>query len=436
MDLLSYTFAPGGDAGGLVDIDVATGVITVANEALLAATTASSVGIIVRVANGLSFVDQPLTIHVNHAPALATLSNDTVRTAENGASVAQVIGLDFDGDTLHYAFVNNDGGTSALSADGTYAISANGVITVNDPTLLDGRPKPIIVRTMDPRGRFVDDSFIINDDTNHAPTGARLPDFTVPDNAPNGTRVGDVVGEDPDNDVLHYGFVGNDGNTSALSADGAFAISANGLITVNDATLLNEAAKDIIVRIMDPHGLSFDQPLTIIVTGHSDTPSLQAPASQLSGGSGEGVVNGTAGNDTLSGGGGSDTYVFGSGFGQTTIHNLAQDGLTVTRGEIDFGTGVSNQNLWFEQKGNDLQIDLMGTQGHITIAGWYGSDPSARVQSIQVADGSKLDSQMNQLVSAMAAYSAIHPGFDPTAPQTLMPTDSQLQTAIGAAWHH
>jgi hypothetical protein len=35
----------------------------------------------------------------------------------------------------------------------------------------------------------------------------------------------------------------------------------------------------------------------------------------------------------------------------------------------------------------------------------------------------------------MATYSANNPGFNP-ATATQMPTDSNLQSAIAAAWHH
>ena len=68
------------------------------------------------------------------------------------------------------------------------------------------------------------------------------------------------------------------------------------------------------------------------------------------------------------------------------------------------------------------------------ISGWYGSDTRAQVQSFKTADGYKLDSQLSQLVSAMAGYAANHAGFNP-ATATLMPTDTTLQTAVAASWH-
>jgi hypothetical protein len=109
--------------------------------------------------------------------------------------------------------------------------------------------------------------------------------------------------------------------------------------------------------------------------------------------------------------------------------------VTTARGEIDFGAGISSGNLWFEQKGNDLQIDLMGTQNHITLSGWYAGNARAQVQNITTADGFRLDTQVQQLVSVMATYAASNPGFDPTA-VSQVPNDANLQAVIGAAWHH
>jgi hypothetical protein len=56
------------------------------------------------------------------------------------------------------------------------------------------------------------------------------------------------------------------------------------------------------------------------------------------------------------------------------------------------------------------------------------------VQSFDTADGMKLDSQIAQLVSAMATYSANNSGFDPTQ-ASQAPNDPTLQNAITAAWH-
>jgi hemolysin type calcium-binding protein/hemolysin type calcium binding protein len=148
---------------------------------------------------------------------------------------------------------------------------------------------------------------------------------------------------------------------------------------------------------------------------------------------GNNVFEGGAGNDTLNGGGGYDTYKFGTDFGQTVINNLASDG-SAPKGEIDFGAGVAHDQLWLQRSGNDLQIDLLGTNQDLTVSGWYAGNARAQVQSIDAGDDLKLDSQLQQLVAAMATFSANNAGFDPTQ-VAQMPTDQTLQTAITAAWH-
>ncbi len=139
-------------------------------------------------------------------------------------------------------------------------------------------------------------------------------------------------------------------------------------------------------------------------------------------------------NDILTGSGGYDTYKVGAGMGHAVVNNLASDGVTTARGEVDFGAGITGQDLWFLRSGNDLQIDLLGTSDRVTVSGWYAGNARAQTQSFDTADGLKLDSQVSQLVQAMATYSSAHAGFDPTV-ATQMPADAGLQGVLATAWH-
>jgi len=125
--------------------------------------------------------------------------------------------------------------------------------------------------------------------------------------------------------------------------------------------------------------------------------------------------------------------VFGSSFGHDIIYNISPTA-TVASGKVTFGSGINDEKLWFEQVGNDLHVDLLGTSNTITIADWYGTNASAQVASFNTSDGLKLDGQVAQLVSAMASYSTSHSGFNPQTAST-MPTDSALQAVIAASWH-
>jgi hypothetical protein len=84
---------------------------------------------------------------------------------------------------------------------------------------------------------------------------------------------------------------------------------------------------------------------------------------------------------------------------------------------------------------NNLLIDVLGNQSTITVQDWSGTNPSAILAFIKGGDGFRIDTQIDQLVGAMAIYSANNPGFSPaTAAQ--MPTDPTLQNALQSAWHH
>jgi hypothetical protein len=162
----------------------------------------------------------------------------------------------------------------------------------------------------------------------------------------------------------------------------------------------------------------------LVGTGSGQTLTGNALANTLSGGA----------NETLVGAGGYDTYQVGIGMGHTTVNNAAADGVTTANGEVDFTAGVANTQLWLEQVGNDLQLDILGSSDHLTISGWYGGNARAQVQSIKTADGLTLDSQIGQLAAAMASYSAANPGFNP-AQAAQMPNDPALQSVVAAAWH-
>jgi hypothetical protein len=144
------------------------------------------------------------------------------------------------------------------------------------------------------------------------------------------------------------------------------------------------------------------------------------------------LVAGTGNDQTLYGGSGATTYQFGSSFGQDTVYNGYA---STTNGAINFtsASGITDENLWFQQSGNDLVIDLLGTTDQIDVSGWFSGNAGDQVQAIH-AGGLTLDTQVAQLVSAMASYGAANSGFNPQT-ATAMPTDSTLQGAITAAWH-
>jgi hypothetical protein len=137
------------------------------------------------------------------------------------------------------------------------------------------------------------------------------------------------------------------------------------------------------------------------------------------------------GGRTDNGGSGNNTYKASTATGQATIVANESAG---TSNELDFTGGITDNQLWFLQSGNDLRIDLVGTQTEVSIKNWF-SGGGNQLQEI-TAGGLKIDNQISQLVQAMATYSANNPGFDPTAATVQsLPNDGALQTSLAAAWH-
>jgi Ca2+-binding RTX toxin-like protein len=148
----------------------------------------------------------------------------------------------------------------------------------------------------------------------------------------------------------------------------------------------------------------------------------------LTGNAGDDTLNGAAGADSLLGGTGNDTYVFGRGYGADSITEN-----DATAGNIDtakFDADIASNQLWFTKAGNNLEVSVIGTSDKLVISNWYLGN-QYRVERFKAGDGKTLiDSQVQSLVSAMAAFAP------PTAGQTTLPANyaSALQTTLAANW--
>jgi hypothetical protein len=163
-------------------------------------------------------------------------------------------------------------------------------------------------------------------------------------------------------------------------------------------------------------------------TATTATPS----ADTIYGTSGNDVIDGRGGADTVYGGGGSDVYVFRQGYGALQIDNGGVGGSSA--GQLDFGTSLTANNLWFSQVGTALDVTALDGHDQVVIQGWFGANGSARLSEFVSGDGKMLDGGLGQLMTAMTTYQAANPGFNP-ATATAMPVNSALQAAIAAAWH-
>lgn len=173
---------------------------------------------------------------------------------------------------------------------------------------------------------------------------------------------------------------------------------------------------------------------TVDALGGDDTLLGGAGADSLFGGSGSDRLEGQAGNDYLNGDYGGDTYVFKRGDGQDTVHDFDPDSSHIDT--LSFGSDINAEQLWFRRIGHDLEIEVVGTSDKVTIEKWdfWGGgswEKAQHIEQFRTADGRVLlDSQVDQLVEAMAAFAP------PSAGQTSLPPSYKeaLNAVIAANW--
>jgi Ca2+-binding RTX toxin-like protein len=149
---------------------------------------------------------------------------------------------------------------------------------------------------------------------------------------------------------------------------------------------------------------------------------------RMDGGAGNDTLAGNTGNDTLIGGKGNDTYLFAKGDGQDRIIDTDS---TLFNSDVLKISGAATNQLWFKRTGNDLEIDILGTQDKAFVQDWFASS-SNRVEKITAADSGKSlsISKVNSLVSAMASFQ-----MDPSASSTLPNnTPAAITKLVASSW--
>lgn len=138
-------------------------------------------------------------------------------------------------------------------------------------------------------------------------------------------------------------------------------------------------------------------------TGNALSNSLigNESSNNLIGMSGNDYLVGGAGDDYLFGGSGDDFYVMGRGFGADTIVENSSDSDDFDI--IHFDGDIAADQLWFSHVEDDLQVNIVGTDDKLVIDGWYSASP-AQLDRIQVEGSYLLNSRVDALVAAMAAF--------------------------------
>ena len=99
---------------------------------------------------------------------------------------------------------------------------------------------------------------------------------------------------------------------------------------------------------------------------------------------------------------------------------------------IEFTSDVAWDQLWFTRTGDDLLIELMGTESEVTVEGWWSgaqANTAARVETIRAGGHALTESAVQQLVQAMAGMAG------PSSGQTELSVAQREQMATPlAAW--
>lgn len=237
-----------------------------------------------------------------------------------------------------------------------------------------------------------------------------------------------------------YGNGGDDILDGGEGADGMYGGAGNDTYYVDDASDWvqegsNQGTDTVISTVTRNLNANFEN-LTLVGTasingtgnGLANILIGNDAVNSLSGGGGSDTLDGRGGNDTLTGGAGSDTYLIGRGYGTDTV--VENDSTSGNTDVAQFLAGVSADQIWFRQTGNNLEASIIGTSDALIMKNWYlGSQ--YQVEQFQTADGQLLlSSQVQNLVQAMAQFSP------PASGETTLPSSYQadLQPVIAANW--
>ncbi|WP_439866008.1 calcium-binding protein [Pseudomonas syringae] len=155
-----------------------------------------------------------------------------------------------------------------------------------------------------------------------------------------------------------------------------------------------------------------------------------AASNSLGGGAGNDTLDGQGGADTLTGGAGNDTYFLGRGYGVDTV--VENDSTSANTDVARFLEGIATDQLWFRKVAgtNNLEVSIIGTSDALMIKDWYGGS-ATHVEQFKVSNGKTLlDSKVQGLVDAMAAFAP------PAAGQLTLPDNYKepLSPVIAANW--
>lgn len=262
------------------------------------------------------------SFRINNDPTGVKINgNETLTVFESlgpGSEIGALSAIDVDTSALDerfaYQIVNASGDpiSSALfeivgSTSGEYSLKLRPGVTFDYENPAH-RSHLLKIKVVDAAGAaYIQDVTINLANLNERPSDIGVSNSTVAENTASGTAIGTFHTADPDADeAFTYSLVGD-------GAGGRFAVKENTLFVSRGAALDYEMATShqIIVRVTDRGGLSFDKTLTVYVSDiQNEVVAGSSAGEKILGGSGKDKLSGGLGNDFLTGGKGKDAFVF------------------------------------------------------------------------------------------------------------------------------
>jgi Ca2+-binding RTX toxin-like protein len=116
------------------------------------------------------------------------------------------------------------------------------------------------------------------------------------------------------------------------------------------------------------------------------------------------VLQGNRGANLLDGRAGNDTYLISRGSGQDAIQDI--DTTAGNRDTLAFAEDLDPLDLVISRQASNLRVAIHGSDDRVDISAWYAS-PANQIEVFRAGDGRQLlSAQVEQLIQAMAGYSA------------------------------
>ena len=122
------------------------------------------------------------------------------------------------------------------------------------------------------------------------------------------------------------------------------------------------------------------------------------------GSAGDDTIIGGSGADSMAGGMGNDVYRVGRGASLDVIWDY--DETAGNQDVIEFGPDIAIDQLWFQRLDGFLEVSVIGSWDRVYVMDW-DTGPASQVEQFRTADGHVLlNTQVDTLISAMAAFDA------------------------------